>query len=99
MLHISPDYLEPMPLCAYHTGMRKAKILGLTWDHLEAGNAGRSDGACHDLRHTATTSLRRAGVDTLTGMKVTGHKIMAVVKRYNSIDEDDLVTAERRMDA
>jgi integrase len=52
----------------------------------------------HDLRHTATTNLRRAGVDALTAMKITGHKTMAVFKRYNTIDEGDLKAAQRRMD-
>jgi integrase len=52
----------------------------------------------HDFRHTATTNLRRAGVDALTAMKITGHKTMAVFKRYNTIDEQDLKVAQRRMD-
>jgi integrase len=56
----------------------------------------------HDHRHTATTNLRRAGVDALTAMKITGHKTMAVFKRYNTImeieDEQDLKAAQRRMD-
>jgi integrase len=52
----------------------------------------------HDFRHTATTNLRRAGVDTLTTMKITGHKTMAVFTRYNTIDEHDLKAAQRRMD-
>jgi integrase len=52
----------------------------------------------HDYRHTATTNLRRAGVDALTAMKITGHKTMAVFKRYNTIDEQDLKAAQRRMD-
>jgi integrase len=52
----------------------------------------------HDYRHTATTNMRRAGVDALTAMKITGHKTMAVFKRYNTIDEQDLKAAQRRMD-
>jgi integrase len=52
----------------------------------------------HDQRHTATTTLRRAGVDALTAMKITGHKTMAVFKRYNTIDEDDLTVAQRQVD-
>ena len=52
----------------------------------------------HDFRHTATTNLRRAGVDTLTTMKITGHKTMVVFTRYNTIDEHDLKAAQRRMD-
>jgi integrase len=52
----------------------------------------------HDFRHTATTNLRRAGVDTLTTMRTTGHKTMAAFTRYNTIDEHDLKAAQRRMD-
>jgi integrase len=52
----------------------------------------------HDFRHTATTNLRRAGVDALTAMKITGHKTMAVFKRYNSIDDQDLKAAQHRLD-
>jgi hypothetical protein len=37
--------------------------------------------------------MRRAGVDPLTAMKITGHKTMAVFQRYNSFDEDDLKRA------
>lgn len=59
---------------------------------------GITNAVFHDLRHTATTNLRRAGVDALTAMKITGHKTMAVFKRYNTIDEQDLKAAQRRMD-
>ncbi len=53
----------------------------------------------HDLRHTAVTNMRRAGVDALTAMKITGHKTMAVFKRYNTIDEPDLLAARQRVDS
>jgi integrase len=59
---------------------------------------GITNTAFHGLRHTATTNLRRAGVDALTAMKITGHKTMAVFKRYDTIDEQDLEAAQRRMD-
>jgi integrase len=60
--------------------------------------AGLTDVVFHDLRHTATTNIRRAGVDALTAMKISGHKTMAVFKRYNTIDEADLTAAQRHMD-
>ena len=164
MVDVSPAYLKPVLLCAYHTGMRRGEILGLTWDRvdLKAGfirlketdtktsegrsipigrelgevlrqlpialkvpghefsyvfmrngqriksvrevfarvcqDAGIENFVFHDLRHTATTNIRRAGVDALTAMKITGHKTMAVFRRYNTIDEQDLLAARRRMD-
>jgi integrase len=60
--------------------------------------AGPTEAVFHDLRHRATTNLRRAGVDALTAMKITGDKAMAVFRRYNTIDEDDLIVAQRQMD-
>jgi integrase len=164
MVNAAPEYFKPVLLCAYHTGMRRGEILGLTWDHVDlkrgfirlretdtktgeargvpigreldevlrclpvaldtqgarvsyvftrngqriksirevfarvCRDAGISNFVFHDLRHTAVTNLRRAGVDALTAMKITGHKTMAVFKRYNTIDEGDLTSARRRMD-
>jgi integrase len=164
MVDVSPEYLRPVLRCAHYTGMRKAEILGLTWDRvdLKAGfirlkgtdtktkearnipigrerreilqglpigldvqgqrlahvftrrghpitsirevfsrvcpEAGLTDVVCHDLRHTTTTNLRWAGVDTLTAMKITRHKTMALFRRYNTLDEDDLTVAQRQMD-
>jgi integrase len=61
-------------------------------------DAGLAKVVFHDLRHTTTTNLRRVGVDALTAMKITDHKTMAVYRRYNTIDEDDLTVAQRHMD-
>ncbi len=47
----------------------------------------------HDLRHCAATNLRRAGVDTITAMKIIGHKSERVHRRYNSVGEADLTQA------
>lgn len=47
----------------------------------------------HDLRHTAITNMRRAGIDHLTIMQITGHKTMVCFTRYNSFREGDLLSA------
>ncbi len=50
----------------------------------------------HDFRHTAVTNMRRAGIDHLTIMRITGHKTLEVFKRYNSFLEGDLREAAHR---
>ena len=58
------------------------------------------DGLCfHDFRHTAVTNMRKAGVDTSVIMAISGHKTMAMFKRYNRIDLDDGRDAMRRLEA
>jgi integrase len=41
-------------------------------------DAGLTNVVFHDQRHTVTTTLRRAGVDAFTAMRITGHITMAV---------------------
>ena len=50
----------------------------------------------HDLRHTAVANMRRASIDHLTIMKISGHKNLEVFWRYNSFDADDLKQAARQ---
>jgi integrase len=50
----------------------------------------------HDFRHTAITNMRRAGIDHLTIMWISGHKTMACFTRYNSFREPDLQAAARQ---
>jgi integrase len=57
-----------------------------------------SNATFHDLRHTFVTNARRAGIDYFRIMAITGHKTMAVFKRYNTVDEADLRHAMRQMD-
>ncbi len=44
----------------------------------------------HDLWHTASTNLRRAGVDATTAMKIVGHKSERMHRRYNTVEPEDL---------
>lgn len=57
---------------AFNAACRRAKIEGFRF---------------HDFRHTAVTNMRRAGIDHLTIMRITGHKTLEVFKRYNSFLE------------
>jgi integrase len=61
--------------------------------------AGIKDFRFHDLGHCAATNLRRAGIDTATAMKIVGHKSEKMWKRYNSIEENDLVNAASKLNA
>ena len=43
----------------------------------------------HDLRHTFNTNMRRAGVDQVAIMKITGHKTLNMFIRYSHVDGDE----------
>jgi integrase len=60
--------------------------------------AGISGVVFHDLRHTFVTNMRRAGVDYFRIMAITGHRTMAVFKRYHTIDHQDLHQAIGQLD-
>ncbi len=52
----------------------------------------------HDLRHTALTNLRRAGVDLFTLQAISGHKTLKVLARYQTVTEQDLRRAVERVE-
>jgi integrase len=60
-------------------------------------NAGIVDFRFHDLRHCASTNLRRAEVDTATAMKIVGHTSEKMWKRYNAINERGLTQAVEKL--
>lgn len=70
------------PRTAFAAACRRAGITGLR---------------LHDLRHCAATNLRRAGVDTMTAMKIIGHKSEQMHRRYNSIKSEDLHEAAEKL--
>ena len=158
-----PDYMKPVVLVAYLTGMRRGEILELEWDRVNFSEGyldltpddtktdeprriyfnsikelknvfieadrkkkvgqklvfTKQDGspvpkwyirdllieACnkanvgpyrlHDLRHTFNTNMRKAGVDQVVIMKITGHKTNKMFLRYSHIDKEQ---GERAME-
>ncbi|HET9378499.1 MAG TPA: site-specific integrase [Chthoniobacterales bacterium] len=61
--------------------------------------AGITNLRLHDLRHTASTNLRRAGVDATTAMKIVGHKSERMHRRYNTVEPEDLRRAVSQLAA
>ena len=59
--------------------------------------AGITNLRIHDFRHTASTNLMRAGVDTATAMKIVGHKSDRMHRRYNTIEPEDLHQAMAKL--
>ena len=55
--------------------------------------SGLDQARSHDLRHTFVTNARRAKIDYVRIMAITGHKTLRVFQRYNLIDEGDLQEA------
>jgi integrase len=78
-----PRYKDSSIGHAFVRASEKTKVLDVTF---------------HDLRHTFVTNARRSGVDAITTMAITGHKTMAVFKRYNTVDTSDLHAALRQME-
>lgn len=51
----------------------------------------------HDLRRTAISNFRKAGVDPITTMSISGHKDAEVFRRYNIVNTDDLNNAASKV--
>lgn len=52
----------------------------------------------HDLRHTFTSNMRRAGVPEPEIMAITGHSSQSTFDRYNTVDEADFHRAMGRLE-
>lgn len=47
----------------------------------------------HDLRHTACTRMRQAGIDVFTMASISGHETLDMLRRYMTITEADQLAA------
>ena len=59
---------------------------------------GIEDFRFHDLRHSAVTNLRAAGVDVETIMKIAGHSSVEMFLRYRAVDEEELDAAMEKLE-
>ncbi len=59
--------------------------------------AGISDFTFHDLRHTAATNFRKAGVRVEKVMRILGHKSVAAFLRYQNVGSDELDKAMEKL--
>ena len=58
-------------------------------------DAGIPDFRFHDLRHRASTNLRRGGGDTATAVRIVGHKSEKMWNWSNAIEEVGILTAAK----
>ena len=61
--------------------------------HTRVGKAQIEIFRIQDLRHCIATYIRRSGVDTVTAMRIVGHKSKRMHRRYNNVSEADLISA------
>lgn len=60
--------------------------------------AGVPDLRPHDLRRTAVRNMRRAGVPQVVRMRISGHRTDSMERRYNIVDDDDVLLAKDLME-
>jgi integrase len=95
-----PDELGPLTWAA----TRVAKKFELcshmrdAWDRMR-GELKIEDLHIHDLRHTCATRLMRAGVQDRVTMKWMGWEGIAMVKRYQNPDDEDIENALEKLEA
>ena len=51
----------------------------------------------HDLRRTFNTNMRKAKMDQTVIMKLKGHKIPSMFNRYNTMDQEEVIDAVKKV--
>jgi hypothetical protein len=92
--HLAPP-LQPL-ITAWDTACWKA---GLGTKNPETGKVVTTERIPHDFRRTAVRNLTRAGVSENRAMMLTGHRTRAVFKRYDIINEQDLIESVEELAA
>ena len=50
------------------------------------------------MRRSAVRNMKKAGLQDLEAMRISGHLTRAIFDRYNIIDEEDLTAAGKRLE-
>jgi len=83
------------PLADIRRGLREAcEAVGIPYGRFIRGGV-----VFHDLRHTFTTNMRKAGVPASVRMAMTGHSTAEMDNRYDTVDESDMKVAMSKMGA
>jgi len=91
----------PRPVNVKYVFLYKGKPIReftTSWNNIRK-KTGIKDFKFHDLRHTFVTRMRKAGVHDHIIMSITGHKSRDMFKRYDTVDDEDLLSAAHNISA